>query len=806
MKRTRSTKPLNNLLKTSATVAVLGLSSLTYIAQAEEVDAVQPVEGSETATTATPEVNQEVTLAEAQASQALAQTEVETAQADVAQLEASVAQAQEQVAQDQQAVTVATEAVAQAQTELATAESIAAEATPEAIANTQTAVTEKTTALAEAKTAEATAQQAQAQQETVVTDKQVAVEQAQVAVAEAEQAVKQLETEVQDPEILIAEKANLDAQITDLESQLAVAQAELAQLQASAPAELAAQIAEKNAQITALEMEIDRLRNEVETVVVPGKDVMGGNTMVLNAGYPIAQIKELRDAGTPYQAPFNAVWNRVGAAVTAAATPGASLNTYQSIAADVNRRVDVNNMTREVQDELAIFAVTLLNSVRNQVGTSSMEVVAGAQEFSRIMARAYKANNGNTRPATAHDYNALAAAGAATGVNWQYENMAWYGGNSQTVDGIKRAIYEGIRYMLFTDDLAQQKYAHAASFFRESASGTMYLGVSTTTVGTYGTEHYDMIPTEAVTAAFDKTPVTAGSQTVTQTRSVDHSAKIAELQQQVSALATQVGTLQAYQSNIATYPSVASAQNRVDRLTTQLVTDRANSQRLAEQIARSQLSNEELQTRLTQARATLAAASGNLASAQSVLSTEQATLARLTEEAAAASALVAGLEQELAALETTLALYTNPNLVSDAQANLDAALLAQANAEAILAEDLATLVALQAELALAQTNLEEKLAVLAEATALVASLLPAEEVVATVPVKVTNWAHKPFKGSKAVKTLGTKVNGAAKAHQTTGKRSANKSLPNTGEATGLLALAGAVMANLGLVGLKRRQK
>lgn len=804
MKRSQSHKMFNDFLKTSATVAVLGLSTLGHVAQAEEVEAVQPVEGNETTTTATPEVKQEVTLAEVQASQAVAQADVDSARAVVESAETAVAQAEAQVSQSQQNVDVANEAVVGAKEELATAQAIAAEATPEAIETTQTAVTEKAEALTAAK-----AQTIEA--ETNVAEQAKIVDAAQAEVDKAQEKVDNLTALVESPDKVKADKAIVEAEISTLETSIISLDQQIVTATEEAKVQAADELKKKQAELAAKQAELATLEadhGKTETVTVENNidtsAIMGGNAFVISS-FPTAIINKANTQGyaSLTQSEKTSFLNQTKAYDTS--------NQYKSIAKD-SYNIDLDNLTTAQQNEIAIFASNLINDVRTHIGLSELEVVAGAQEFADRLTRRYKQVHNGQSPVSFgyHDLALIGEAASAVGLRpvetYYYEALGNGQNRPATMDQLKSTVYNTLKYFLFNDSYPAMPLGHTVNLLRTSTSGKVYLGADTTSVGNY-TVHFMVVDANNVVDAskFDTTSVSKSTSTTTTT--VDRSAEIATAKAQVANLTTAITNLNQVQNNPASSATVVSLTNQLQEKKSALTTAQSKLATLTEQVKQLESNQADLQEQLTVATTALTAA-------RSTLTKEQEILESLTEEAATASAVVAGLEKELAALEAKLALYTNPNLVSDAEAKLEAALLEQATAESALAEGLSKLESLRAELALAQTDLEEKLAVLAEVTALVESLLPAEEVSekAIVPVTVSGQKHKQklAKLPKAVEASKTPKVPAFKAPKAkvrrTPKRSTAKALPNTGDATGLLALAGVAMTNFGLVGLKRRQK
>ncbi|WP_251006277.1 SEC10/PgrA surface exclusion domain-containing protein [Streptococcus equi] len=76
-----------------------------------------------------------------------------------------------------------------------------------------------------------------------------------------------------------------------------------------------------------------------------------------------------------------------------------------------------------------------------------------------------------------------------------YENLGAFN-EVHTVNGIKRGIYDSIKYMLFTDHLHGNTYGHAVNFLRvdkTDPNAPVYLGFSTSNVESLN-EHFVIFP------------------------------------------------------------------------------------------------------------------------------------------------------------------------------------------------------------------------------------------------------------------------------------------------------------------------
>ncbi|WP_251006278.1 SEC10/PgrA surface exclusion domain-containing protein [Streptococcus equi] len=82
----------------------------------------------------------------------------------------------------------------------------------------------------------------------------------------------------------------------------------------------------------------------------------------------------------------------------AKAEPGAAMNQYLIFLRTSIVFVDPDNLSQEVQNELAQFAAQMINDVRKQLGLVPVTVTVGSQEFARLLTKSYKETHQNTRP------------------------------------------------------------------------------------------------------------------------------------------------------------------------------------------------------------------------------------------------------------------------------------------------------------------------------------------------------------------------------------------------------------------------
>lgn len=724
----QSKKLVNKLVKTSATVALVGVASFNNVVKAEETAEVKPVEATQPTEEATSKEPQN--LAEAQALVAVATTEKEAAAGEVAEAEAAVAAQEAVIAEAQEAHKAAVEAEVTAQTALAEAEKLAAEATPEKIAEVTAELEAKTDEKELAATELVEAQVAATTQGTELVAAQTEVAEAQKAVEAAAADVVAAQAAIKDPVALQEQKAAAEKQVATLEQALATARQSLTTTTATTANAVTQDILTKEAEITRLNAEIKRLESEISIVNKP-VDVTGGNRLVLPSNFPSSTIKELIVASqsryTGGEANFNAVLTRAVEGIKAQAAQGMAINSYQDIAEDAGRTVDPANLSTDVQNELASFVAAMLNPVRQQLGLTQVEVVAGAQDFAKRLAN--HITSLGTLPQGLHDFAAIrsnaTAVGLKSGDTFAYEALGMTGGTARTVNDLKAGIYYTLKMMIFEDHKWSQDLGHTLNLLRNDAP-KVYLGVGTSTAyNNYGyyNQHIMMVPSTNVvnTSLFKTTPVSAVRQ---YSEAANNGPKITALRNQIASLQADVNTLKGYQANPATHPSVAAANQRVNSLTSQLTVARTTVGKLASDLASVTANNTTNTVRLNDAKNRLTSAKARQASALTNLEKEQAESTESTTALTAAQNRVATLTKEVDFLTELLAKYNQPNLVAEKRSAVESATARILEALDKVEVETEKLPGLNQTLAEARAILEEKQKALSAAQAILAKFYP----------------------------------------------------------------------------------
>ncbi|HFH9915539.1 TPA: SEC10/PgrA surface exclusion domain-containing protein [Streptococcus suis] len=498
--------------------------------------------------------------------------------------------------------------------------------------------------------------------------------------------------------------------------------------------------------------------------------------------------------------------------------------------ANKNQNVNIDNLTNEQKISASQLYAQGLTQIRQALnGLPTTAVTQAAIDLAQFRADQYEARG--TSPLTDGHIGA--------GV----ENLILLGSKStiQTEEDLKRAVYDALLNTSFADApsdwghlQANLNFANNIGIAIANINGSYWLVVAFTNDGTPITNPNDPATLQAALAKAqaDQSAAQAASDTA-QANLVKASsdyAKALELKTQAektladanaTPLQTQVAENNLRLATIALQNAEArkaDAQKAVDNFSANLADKKA-----ALDTAKADLA---------QAQATATAKAEALETAKTELVKQQATLDSLNKDKNALLAEKDRLVEEAKALATELKGYLEaPAILANAQATLtekQAALTeAQAKAEtaqnkletvtAKLAEEQATLAELQAEYDKLK-NLEDK------AKDNVIATLPDGTVIA-VPKDAPTVAEKPAVDIDAVKQALDKgqdvtvVDGKVvvtnpQAGVTVTPRGITysrveraKTLPNTGEQTSLLALAGvAVLSSLGLASARRRKQ
>ncbi|HEM4557441.1 TPA: SEC10/PgrA surface exclusion domain-containing protein, partial [Streptococcus suis] len=496
--------------------------------------------------------------------------------------------------------------------------------------------------------------------------------------------------------------------------------------------------------------------------------------------------------------------------------------------------VDIDNLTNEQKISASQLYVQGLTQIRQALnGLTSTAVTQAAIDLAQLRADQYEARG--TNPLTDGHIGA--------GV----ENLIRLGSKStiQTEEDLKRAVYNALLGTSFADApsnwghlRANLNFANNIGIAIANINGDYWLVVAFTNDGTPITNPNNPATLQAALAKAqaDQSAAQAASDTA-QANLVKASSDYA------TALEAKTAAEKALADTTATPLQKQVVENNLRLATIALQNAearKADAQKAVDNfsanLADKKAALNTAKAELAQAQATATAKAEALETAKTELAKQQGTLDSLNKDKAALLAEKDRLVEEAKALAEELDGYMNaPARLADAQATLTEkqAALTEAQAKATtaqdkletltakLAEEQATLAELQAEYNKLK-DLEDK------AKDNVIATLPDGTIVA-VPKNAPTAVEKPAINIDAVKDAITKGQdvkvvdgevevtnpqaGVTVTQTATGEKvtysrvERAKTLPNTGEQTSLLALAGlTVLSSLGLVSARRRKQ
>lgn len=397
-----------------------------------------------------------------------------------------------------------------------------------------------------------------------------------------------------------------------------------------------------------------------------------------------------------------------------------SSNTYKGNAADKDIVVDINHLTADQIKELSLFSADLLNQVRNQLGLPKVIVTEGSLKLAKDVTDNYVSDNWDKYD---HDVEGISRAakenGLLTGGNF-YEDAIFSSAFSEksTMDDLKNILFTGIVSMIggYGDEML-----HAAGL----------LGVNFGDDINTGKEQYFSAGTSMFPIKEDQMWVTKMGHFFNVSKDyINDSAKFSTTEvpgTSTEDLVTQLNTAKAKLSSaIDAFNKAKDANTQAQQI---LAKNKAELTTAQDNLTKAQnvpVQTETAQKSLTDAQNKLAAdtkinedAQAKQKAAENNLSAEKAKLASLqqvanekTQDVKAAQVALDDAKNKLAALENA------PLLVKAAEDKLAAAQKALDPVENVLVSEKAKLSALkqdltdaQADVATAQKNYDEKLAI-----------------------------------------------------------------------------------------------
>ncbi|WP_105129641.1 SEC10/PgrA surface exclusion domain-containing protein [Streptococcus suis] len=493
--------------------------------------------------------------------------------------------------------------------------------------------------------------------------------------------------------------------------------------------------------------------------------------------------------------------------------------------------VTIGKLTVSQQQKLSFYAAQVLTEIRTKLGISDITVTDTAMNSAKNQGAKYVARG-----------TSVAQDGHISG-DYTGENISTVYSTTDTVTmyDLKQLMYNAIMGQTFAD--APSNWGHLKNNLKGNHIGVDVVKVNSqlhiisviqTAGGTEITNPNDPATLQAALAKAqaDQSAAQAASDTA-QANLVKASsdyAKALELKTQAektladataTPLQTQVAENNLRLATIALQNAEArkaDAQKAVDNFSADLATKKA--------------ALDTAKTELAQAQATATAKAEALKTAQANLASQQATLDSLNKDKVALLAEKDRLVEEAKALATELKGYLDaPAILANAQATLTEkqAALTEAQAKAETAQNkletvTAKLAAEESKLAELQAEYNKLKDLEDKAKDNVIATLPDGTIVA-VPKDAPTAAEKPAINIDAVKDAITKgqdvtvVDGKVVVTNpqagvtvtpqgiTYSRVERAKTLPNTGEQTSLLALAGvAVLSSLGLASARRRKQ
>lgn len=779
-------KKASKLVVTSAILAA-GLA-LAPEAQADTVDqVVAPNPTTEAAPTVTPEVTPEVVAAQ-ETQVDIAKTELEAAEADLATATASLEATQADAAQ------ASPEGMAQAQAAVASQEKAQADAQA-AQTRAQEQLTTATEPKAAAQTKAEAATKAVATAQSDVNTAQAELAQAQARVDDSTGAAKEAVVAAQDKvtaaqtDLTQAQNELVDAQVADKKRSEDIAAAK-------------SKLTEAQAQATKAQEELAALQGRVDNSFTNLADY--ANALINNT--KLADFRE-RDNDP---------------VLLAAADAAYAANNYVSSKDDQARTVEVNKLTPEVRQELNLFALSLVNDVRQAVGAKpallSQNMMDYADKLSDIVVELNKERQHNSHQdrETKEKYNLDSYGFESSGHNEVSAHTAkdsikpglLPSQKTMTVDAMKEWIYNTYKGIFFkasrtttdtsTTDLTRY---FAEALFHSGLNHLEYLdGIPTyIAVDFSSTDYWNNIhPVLLNSGAYNFSEIKYDVKNFVEIKdpNANAAAQATEAEKKLAAARTQVADAERVLAAAeAIFEQVPNASHTV-----------ATRQRLLDEAKQALVAAERaLATSGTVSAADLEA----LKAAKDKLAEKEAVLAAATKAESTAKDELTKVNEAISAAQATLtaaqtALATATKDLATAQARLES-LKNYPQALKAAEEALATAKAVAAGKAQAYQEAVAKLEALK-------ALLP-KPVVVSKPatpskpgqaVAVTPLAKPATVSGKVSATPSPAGKAVAAAPASTGRRSAAKALPNTGDTSSLLALLG--LNSLGLAGLLGRRR
>ena len=432
---------------------------------------------------------------------------VSTTEANIANAEKTIADTTKKV---EEAKSVTPEKVAEAKSdadkkanELATAEKTVADA-DKSVSATAEKVADQTKVVSNAeKTATATANKvadAQKKVDALSSTTDVAPLEKEIAtlttqVAEDTQAVSTAQTNLDNGK---KAQSNKEQAIKDAQTGVSSAEATLS-LATTALATAKADQSNKETALTSAQADLERAKTELESI------------STTNAKFPVSQeyISLLKEyAKSKSESVSNQLKDLGEKEMEKRGYLGDienNPNRFKVTGKDRDVKVDVANLTPEVEREINLFTADLINQIRDAFGTPHAIVTEDSMRIAKEVAKASKLEGD-------HDFDALDGVEAKNGILIS-ENLGFSANEVTNLAELKEAIYENLISMIFND--SEPKWGHALSLSSLNSTKPdvvyqQYVGVGIRTNKTFPFSiHIDGTSNNGISenAKFDKTKV-----------------------------------------------------------------------------------------------------------------------------------------------------------------------------------------------------------------------------------------------------------------------------------------------------------
>lgn len=473
-------------LRTGAVVSTLAISALgvsTGVSASEtEVAVNEPATRVVAKDEVVPKVPSQADVDKAKAESDKASQDVAKQKEVVASTEANIITAEKTIAETtkkvEEAKAVTPKKVAEAKAdadkkanELATAEKNVADA-DKSVSATAEKVADQTKVVSNAeKTATATANKvadAQKKVDSLSSTTDVAPLEKEVAtlttqVDEDTQAVSTAQTNLDNGK---KAQSNKDQAIKDAQTGVSQAESKLSQA-TTAVANAKADQSNKETALTSAQADLERAKEELESA------------STTNAKFPVSQeyISLLKEyAKSKSESVSNQLKDLGEKEMEKRGYLGDTENNpnrFKVTGKDRDVKVDVANLTPEVEREINLFTADLINQIRDAFGTPHAIVTEDSMRIAKEVAKASKLEGD-------HDFTAMKEVGKEYGVLLA-ENLGFGAEEVSTLAELKEAIYENLISMIFND--SEPKWGHALSLAsldntKPNVVYQQYIGVS----------------------------------------------------------------------------------------------------------------------------------------------------------------------------------------------------------------------------------------------------------------------------------------------------------------------------------------